>query len=71
MKNEQIWFIVLIVALVAILFGGFGSWWGMPMMGYWTGGFGFMWIFMILLWILIIVFLVLGIIWLVKQLQKK
>ena len=74
MKKDNTLIIVLGIVLAFVLIGGLGFG-GMQrdygMMGsYWTGGFGWMWIFMILVWALGIVFLVLGILWLAKQLQK-
>lgn len=75
MEDNQIVLVVIIVAILIFLFGGFG------IMGYnncgtggmmnWMmgGGFGTMWIVGSLIWILIIVALVLFILWLVKQLQ--
>lgn len=75
-KNESNWVIAVGIVLVILLFGGFGfgmmgGYSGYGMMGsYWTGGFGFGWIFMILIWILVIIALVLGIMWLVRQLQQ-
>ena len=76
MENENTWIVVVIAILAFFLFGGFGigmmphrdyGQWG----AYWTGGWGWMGIFMWLIWLLIIVFLVLGIIWFVKQINKK
>jgi len=68
----------LIIALVVLGFfvllgfgfGGMHRDYGM-MGSYWTSGFGWMGVFMVLIWILVLAFLVLGIIWLAKQLQKK
>lgn len=80
-NNNTILIAVLIILAVFLLSGfgfgmmGFGSYW-MPHMdygqwgAYWTSGFGWMALFMVLIWILVIVFLVLGILWLVKQLKK-
>jgi len=71
--NNSTWIITLIVVLLVLLFfGSFGMFgfgtYGMinPMFG---SGFGFMWIFMLLVPILIIIALILFIAWLVKQLQ--
>lgn len=66
--------IIIIVVLAVMFFGTFqfnmmDRDYGM-MGAYWTGGYGFMWIFMMIIWILIVIILVLGIIWLMRQLQN-
>ena len=79
MKNkESNWIIAIVIVLAVLLFGGFGF--GTNMMGnyrdygmmgaYWTGGYGYMWIFMMLIWLLVIIALVLGIMWLIRQLHQ-
>jgi len=75
MKKDNTLIIVLGIVLAFVLIGGLGFG-GMQrdygMMGsYWTGGFGWMGIFMSLIWILVMAFLALGIAWLYKELQKK
>ena len=75
MKEDHTLIIVLGIVLAFVLIGGLGFG-GMHqdygMMGsYWTGGFGWMGIFMSLIWILVMVFLALGIAWLYKDLHKK
>ena len=75
-KNETTIVIVIMVAIV-LLFSGFGMMgfggYGMHNMADWMygTGFGFMWIFGMIIWILIITALVLFILWLVKQLESQ
>ena len=78
METKEIVVIVAVIALVIILLGSFG---GFGMMGYgygcpmcsffWGGGFGFMWIFMVIIWALVIIALVLGIVWLLQQIDHN
>lgn len=76
--NNFAWVIAIVVVLVILLFGGFGfGMGGFGMMqdygrmgAYWTGGYGFMLIFMMIIWILVIIALILGIMWLIRQLQN-
>jgi len=81
MKDEHIWIIVIAAVFAIFLVSGFGGMMGfgnywMPHMdygqtgSYWTYGFGWMGVFMILTWILLITALIFGIIWLMKQIRK-
>jgi len=77
MKNENLIWLIVGIAVLLFLFGGFGmmgfggwgsNWMGNMMYGYSYGG---MWLFGWLFMTLITVALVLFIVWLVKQVQKK
>jgi len=76
MKKDNTLVVAILIALGIVVLGSLSFGGMMPhqdygMMGsYWTGGFGWMGIFMSLIWILVMVFLVLGIAWLYKDLQK-
>ncbi|MBS3099484.1 hypothetical protein J4462_04690 [Candidatus Pacearchaeota archaeon] len=77
MKNDNavIW-VIAGVLIFFFVFGGFGTMGfngcGIGGMMNWMfgAGFGFMWLFGMMLWILVMVALVLFIMWLVRQLQS-
>ena len=74
-KNDNLLIGIIIAVVVFLLLGMFGFGGMMNgrygMMGNWTYGFGWMWIFGSLFMTLILVALVLFIFWLIKQLQKN
>src|SRR3989344_2543768 len=75
MKNDNTLIIIVTVILAQFLFNGFGMMgfggYGMGGMMNWMygTGFGFMWIFGMIIWIFIVIALVLFIMWLIRQLQ--
>jgi len=72
-KENNLIFAIGIALLIILLFGGagmmgFGRGYGGMMSGYY-GGFGFMWLFGVLIMILFVIALILFILWLIKQMQ--